>query len=137
MQYVNKIDSFTVTLDTKKMFAGASRFPEIIPLAVKFPNLTGTISLRYAEQLINWHQEYIRSQDGAGIKDGKAHKTGSIEFLTPDRKQTIFRINLAEVGPMHITVAPAKANEEQIKRLQFELYVRRMSLEGSSLLGFV
>src|SRR5262249_48887516 len=44
MQYVNKIDSFTVTLDTKKFYTGASRFPEIVPLKLKLPNIKGTIA---------------------------------------------------------------------------------------------
>jgi hypothetical protein len=56
--------------------------------------------------------------------------------LSPDRKQTIFRINLSEVGPVYVGVAPSKANEEQIKRLKFELYVSRMNIEDSHILGF-
>jgi hypothetical protein len=137
MQYVNKIDSFTVTLNTKKLSTGAWRLPEFVPLSLKFPNITGTISLKYADKLIQWHQDFIRSQEGAGIKDGAALKSGSIEFLSPDRKQTIFRINLCEVGILYVGVTPSKANEEQIKRLKFELFVDRMNIEGSSTLGFV
>jgi eukaryotic-like serine/threonine-protein kinase len=45
-------------------------------------------------------------------------------------------INLSEVGLVHVGVDPAKANEEQIKRLKFELYVHRMNIEGFSILGF-
>jgi len=136
MQYVNRIDSFTVTLETKKFYTGASRLPEIVPLHLKFPNITGTISLKYADKLIKWHKDYIRGQDGPGIKDSAAQKSGSIEFLSPDRKQTIFRINLSEVGLAYVGVDPSKANEEQIKRLKFELYVHQMSIEGSRILGF-
>jgi len=137
MKYVNKIDSFTVTLDTKKLYTGASRFPQIVPLKLKFPNITGTISFKYADKLLKWHQDYIRSQDSAGIKDADAQKSGSIEFLSPDRKRTIFRINLCEVGILYVGVTPSKANEEQIKRVKFELFVDRMNIEGSSTLGFV
>jgi hypothetical protein len=137
MQYVNKIDSFTVTLQTKKLCTGASRFPEIVPLKLKFPNITGTISLMYADKLLKWHKDFIRTQEGPGIKDSSAQKSGSIEFLSPDRKQTIFRINLFEIGLVYVGINPSKANEEQIKRLKFELYVDRMNIEGSSILGFV
>jgi hypothetical protein len=137
MKYVNKIDSFTVTLETKKLYTGASRLPEIVPLSVKFPNITGTISLKYANKLLKWHKDYIRTQDGPGIKDSAALKSGSIELLSPDRKQTILRINLFEVGLVYVGADPSKANEEQIKRLRFELYVHRMNIEGSSILGFI
>jgi hypothetical protein len=81
-------------------------------------------------------QSYLRIREGPGTSDRTAQKSGSIEFLSPDRKQTIFRINLSEVGPVYVGVAPSKANEEQIKRLKFELYVSRMSIEGSHILGF-
>lgn len=136
MQYVNKIDSFTVKLETKKFYAGALRSPELVPLHIKFPNITGTISLKYADKLLKWHQDYIRIREGQGTCDRTAQKSGSIEFLSTDRKQTIFRINLSEVGPVYVGIEPSKANEEQIKRLKFELYVSRMSIEGSPLLGF-
>jgi tail tube protein gp19 len=137
MQYANKIDSFTVTLETKTLYVGASRLPEIIPLHLKFPNITGTIGLRYAEKLIKWHEAYIRSEEGPGTKDKAAHKSGCIEFLSPDRTQTIFRINLAGVGLSYVGVEGSKANADQIKRVKFELYVHKMSIEGSSTLGFV
>src|ERR1044071_3355604 len=136
MQYVNKIESFTITQGIKKFYTGASRFPRVEPTNLKFPNLSGTISLKYADKLIKWHKDYIKTDDGAGTKDPTAQKSGAIEFLTPDRKQTIFRINLYEVGLAFIGVEPSKANDDQIKRLKFELYVHRMDLDGASNLGF-
>ncbi len=136
MQYVNKIDSFTVTLDTKKLHTGSSRLPEIIPLKLKFPNITGTISLRYADKLLRWYKDYIRTQDGPGSRDQEAQKSGSIELLSPDRKQTLLRIKLSDVGVVHVGVEPSRANDEQIRRLKFELYVHQMDIEGSSVLGF-
>lgn len=136
MQYVNKIESFTITQGIKKFYTGASRFPRVEPTNIKFPNLSGTISLKYADKLIKWHKDYIKTEDGAGTKDPTAQKSGAIEFLSPDRKQTIFRINLYEVGLAFIGVEPSKANDDQIKRLKFELYVHRMDLDGSSILGF-
>ena len=137
MQYVNKIESFTVTLETKKGYNGVRRLPEIVPLRLKFPNITGTISLQYADKLLKWHRDYVRGQDGSGTTDPAAQRSASIEFLSPDRKQTIFRINMFEVGPVYVGLTPSKANEGQIKRVKFELYVHRMTIEGSSVLGFV
>jgi T4-like virus tail tube protein gp19 len=137
MQYVNKINSFTVTMETKKLYAGASRLPDIVPLNIKFPNISGTISLKYADKLLQWYKDYIRTQEGPGTKDSVAQKSGSIEFLSPDRKQTLLRIKLCDVGPVYVGADSSKANEEQIKRLKFELYVERMDIEGSSILGFV
>ncbi len=136
MQYVNKIESFTITQGIKKFYTGASRFPRVEPTNIKFPNLSGTISLKYADNLIKWHRDYIKTDDGAGTKDPTAQKSGAIEFLTPDRTKTIFRINLYEVGLAFIGVEPSKANDDSIKRLKFDLYVHRMDIDGSGLLGF-
>lgn len=136
MQYVNKIESFTITQGIKKFYTGASRFPRVEPTNIKFPNIKGTISLKYADKLLKWHKDYIKTHEGPGTKDPVAQKSGAIEFLAPDRKQVIFRINLYEVGLAYVGVDPSKANEEQIKRLSFELYVHKMDIDGSSFLGF-
>lgn len=135
MQYANRIDSFTITLEFTKLYTGASRFPEIVPRNVKFPNITGTIALEYADKLVKWHKGYIRTKDGHGVKDTRAQKSGSIEYLTLDRKQTMLRINLYGVGPRSLSV-PSNVNEEQIKRVKFELYVDRMEIDYSSIRNF-
>ena len=132
MQYTNKLDSFTITQGVKKLYTGAGRFPQIEPTNIKFPNLTGTISLQYAEKLLQWHEDYINT----GKADPKSQKTGSIEFLSPDRKQTIFRINLYEVGLNFAAIESATANAGQIKRVKFEMFVHRMDIDGQGALGF-
>jgi hypothetical protein len=131
MKYVNKLDSFTISQTIKKLYVGAQRFPQIEPTGIKFPNLTGTISLQYADKLLEWHEQYIN----AGKADPSAQKTGSIEFLSPDRKQTIFRINLYEVGLSFAAIESAQANASQIKRVKFEMFVGNMKLDGPGALG--
>jgi hypothetical protein len=132
MKFTNKLDSFTITQGIKKLYTGAGRFPQIEPTSIKFPNLTGTISLQYADKLLQWHEDYVN----AGKEDPKAQKTGSIEFLSPDRKQTIFRINLFEVGLNFAAIESATANVGQIKRVKFEMFVHRMDIDGQGALGF-
>jgi hypothetical protein len=127
MVYTNKLDSFTIKQGVKKLYLGATRFPEIEPTNITFPNLTGTISLQYADKLLKWHEDYIDN----GVQDPKAQKTGSIEFLSPDRKQTIFRINLYEVGLNFAAIESSTANADAIKRVKFEMYVHRMEIDGS------
>src|SRR5262249_41577276 len=50
MQYTNKIESFTIKQGVKKLFTGADRFPQVEPTKIEFPNLSGTISLGYADK---------------------------------------------------------------------------------------
>jgi hypothetical protein len=131
MKYTNKLESFTIKQGIKRFYTGHDRFPQIEPTKIEFPNLSGTIALEYADKLLTWYEEYVVK----GQKDPKAQKTGSIEFLSPDRKDTLFRINLYEVGLHHLKVAQSTANSDQIKRVHFELYVGRMDLDGHGQLG--
>ena len=134
MQYTNKLDSFTIKQGVKKFYTGNGRFPRIEPTNITFPNLTGTISMAYADKLLKWHNDYIHRYQAT--KDPKAQKSGAIEFLSPDRKQVIFRINLFEVGLLFVGIEPSQANQEQIKRVKFEMYVHKMDIDGSGSLGF-
>jgi hypothetical protein len=131
MKFTNKIDSFTIKQGIKQFYTGNGRFPEIEPTKIEFPHLTGTIALDYAGGLFDWFHTYVVK----GTKDPKAQKSGSLEFLSPDRADTLFRINLFEVGIHHLQVVPSVANSDQIKRAKFELYVGRMDLDGSGSLG--
>ena len=132
MKYTNKLDSFTIKQGVKKLYIGSDRFPTLEPTKIEFPNLSGTIALEYAKKLMQWHEDYIHS----GVQDPKSQRSGSIEFLSPDRKQTIFAINLYEIGINHVTVEPSTANAGAIKRAKFELFVHRMDIQGGGALGF-
>jgi len=42
MRYTNKIESFTIKQNVKKMYTGKFRQPEIVPTKIEFPNISGT-----------------------------------------------------------------------------------------------
>jgi hypothetical protein len=132
MKYTNKVESFTIKQGVKKMYTGKFRQPEIVPTKIEFPNISGTISLEYAKGLLEWYKKYVQ----AGQDDPAAQKTGSLEFLAPNRSEVIFRINLFDVGLLSAHVLQSTANADQIKRVKFDLYVGRMELDtGASGLG--
>lgn len=131
LEYTNKIDSFTIKQGVKKHYVGAERFPQIVPTKIEFPTLSCTISLAYADKLLKWHNDYIAK----GKVDPTAQLSGALEFLSPDRKQTIFRINLFEVGLASAAIMPSTANADQIKRVKFDLFVNRMEMDGPGALG--
>jgi len=131
MKYTNKIESFTIKQGIKKLYTGQDRFPQLEPTKIEFPNITGTIALEYADKLLAWYDRTVQT----GQNDHKAQKTGSIEFLAPDLKTTLFSINLYEMALHHASIAQSSANADQIKRVKFELYVGRMDLDGSGQLG--
>lgn len=131
IKFANKIDSFTIKQGIKKFYTGEDRFPQIEPTKIDFPNLSGTISLEYADGLLQWYNDYIVK----GKADPKAQKSGSLEFLSPDKKSTIFQINLYEVGLHALQIPQSQANQDQIKRVKFDFYVGRMDIDGGGALG--
>jgi hypothetical protein len=126
-RFTSKIEQLTIKQGIKKFYTGEDRLPQIEPTKIEFPNIVGSISLEYADKLLEWYDEYVVK----GMTDTRAQKTGSIEFLSPDRKRTLFEITLDEMGIVHAQIVQAKGNEPQLKRLQFEIYVGRMDIQGS------
>ncbi|HEY5926932.1 MAG TPA: hypothetical protein VIV11_34835, partial [Kofleriaceae bacterium] len=130
-KFANKIESFTIKQGIKKLFTGPRRTMELSPTKIDFPPIVGTIALEKSDGFLDWYDHYIV----AGQKDPKAQKSGSLEFLTPDRSKTLFRIALFNMGILKAQIAPSTANSDQIKRLKFELYVGDMKLDGPGALG--
>jgi hypothetical protein len=128
MEFVNKIDSFTIKQGVKKMYTGKFRHPELIPTKIEFPNITGTISAANADGLLDWYNKYVVK----GTADLGAQKTGFIEFLNPSKSKVLFRLLLADVGILNLQMLQSTANADQIKRVKFELYVGRMELDTMS-----
>lgn len=131
MVYTNKLESFTIKQTVKKAFYGNMRGIEITPTKVEFPNLSGTIALAKADGVLDWYEQYIVK----GKKDPRAQRSGSISFLTPDRREILFRIALENVGIIKAAVQQSTANSDQIKRVKFDLYVGSMKLDGPGALG--
>jgi hypothetical protein len=125
MQYTNKLESMTIKQGVKTMYVGAERLPQIEPTKLDFPNITGTISIGYADKLLDWYDKAVVK----GVAESTQQKSGSIEYLSPDRASTLFRINLYEMGIMHAEIPQSTANQDAIKRVKFELYVGRMELD--------
>ena len=76
-KYTNKIEGFTIKQGIKKLYTGEDRFPQIEPTKIEFPNLTCTISLEYADEILDWY-DAVRRQ-GAGRSERA--KTGSLRVL--------------------------------------------------------
>lgn len=130
MEFTNKLESFTVKQAIKKMGIGERRYQEIMPTRVEFPQITGTIGESYAGSLREWANKYLHK----GKRDPKAQRTGSLEFLAPNKEKVLFRVNMFNMSLKSLETAQAQANETDVKRLKFTLQIERMELDGQ--LGF-
>lgn len=127
LDHVNKVEAFTIKQNVKMMHTGADRFPELVPTNIEFPSLKGTMSMAYGAGLAAWHQEYVVS----GRNDADNQRTGLIEYLAPNKRDVIFAIQLYDVGITRLAIEKVTANQAEVKRYQFELYVGRMDILGS------
>jgi hypothetical protein len=129
MGFVNKIESFTIKQGVKQFYTGADRFPQIEPTKLEFPNISCTIAQGHAAGIQKWYEQCVAN----GLADPKSQRTGSLEFLAPDKSEVLFRINLYECGLLSFKIMPSTANSAEIKRAKFELFASRMELDGESL----
>jgi hypothetical protein len=134
MEYTNKIESFTIKQGVKRMQVGTSRYGELMPTKLEFPQLSGTIAMGYANKLLDWHKQTVHG-DAGKARHEKSHRTAMLEFLAPNKNKVLFRINMDEVGLLSTQMIQSTANSDQIKRLKFDLYVGAMELDGSGALG--
>ncbi len=131
MAYCNKLDSFTIKQSIKPINVGKTRWPQFEPTKLEYPTISGTMSLQYADKLMAWHKAVVLE----GKVDPSHQKHGSIEFLSPDRKTTIFTIEMFYMGISSLSMVPSTANSDQIKRVKFELYMENMQMDSGSGLG--
>jgi hypothetical protein len=124
---VAKIDGFTIKQGVKAMHIGNTTYPELEPTKIEFPDLSVHIALAHSAGFKSWYDQTI-----AGVRDPQVEKTGAIEFLTPDLRQTIFTVKLYEVGIKGFTVNRSEGLQDAIKRAKMDLYVGRMELVPGS-----
>lgn len=129
-QFANKINSFTITQGTKKVNTGKERIPTVEPTNIKFPNITGTMALAHAGPLLKWYDKYV-VQGKEADDETNGQMSGTLDFLSLDRKSTLFSLNLFDVGLANVSIETAQANASSVKRVKFELFVGEMSLDGS------
>jgi hypothetical protein len=58
-------------------------------------------------------------------------KSGAIEYLDPSLNETLFRVDLSQVGICLIGDAMGEPNEKGLRDLEVTLYVERMGLSGA------
>lgn len=128
---VQKIESFSVKQSVKKYYVGRDRFPQIEPTKVEFPNIVATLAEAGAKPVLDWYRSFLHK----GQPDPRAERAGAIEFLSPDLKRVMLRINLKQVGLASAQLIGSQANQKAIKLCKFELYVGAMDIDFGASVG--
>jgi hypothetical protein len=122
---VNKIEALTVKQKNVDEPVGQLRDYPKEPASIEVPNLVFTFPENNGQQVIDWHKQMVIE----GINGQNMEKGGTLEYLTPDLKEVIFKITFTNMGIFKLTPDKAEAQNETIRRLKAELYCEEMKFE--------
>jgi hypothetical protein len=119
---INKIEALVLKQKVVENPCGELRDYEKEPANLEVPNLVITCAESHADQLYKWHEDFvIKGNNGEG-----AEKGGSLEYLTPDLKTTLFTLTFHNLGIFKLTPEKAEAHSENIARVKAEMYCEKI-----------
>ena len=117
---VRRIDELAIKLKVAESAVGELRDYQKEPGKLEFPNIRLYVGPTNAADLVAWHEDFVLKGNCGDDKE----KSGSIELLSADGKQTLVELKLFNVGifGLHdVTLDGTRA-------VQVDLYVERMEL---------
>ena len=114
---VNKIEALTIKQAIIGNAVGELRSQQKEPAAIDFPNLVVTLPDGFAKDWYDWHEDFVIK--GNNTKE----KSGFLEYLTPDLKTVIFKLDFDGIGIFKLSPEKVEAGAESIRRVKAEMYV--------------
>jgi phage tail-like protein len=115
---VNKIEALTVKQKITEHAMGEFRDYEKEPIGVEVPNLVLTVADSHAKDFYDWHEKFVIK----GECGEEAERGGSLEYLTPDLKTTLFTLKFFHLGIFKISPEKVESGQESIRRAKVEMY---------------
>jgi phage tail-like protein len=125
---VNKIEALTLKQKVLEVPVGELRDYEREPAHLEVPNLVVTLTESFSEPFHKWFEDFVIR----GNCDEGNQKTGSLECLTPDLKDTLFTLNFEALGIFKMTPDKHEAGSENLRRVKFEMYTERLTFDFSN-----
>jgi len=124
---VAKIDSFTIRQAVVADAIGQLRDYEKVPTNLEIPNLAITLAESQADTFYDWHQDFVINGNNGRDKQ----KNGTLEILSPNLQDVIFRLTLNHLGIFRLRddVHQASGN---IRRVRAELFCEEMYFDASA-----
>jgi len=121
---VNKIEALTIKQKVIDNPVGEMRDYQKEPASLEVPNLVVTFPESHGDMFYKWAEDFIvRGNNGDA-----AEKNGSLDFLTPNLKDSLFTINFHHLGIFKLTPEKVESGSENIRRLKAEMYCEDMDL---------
>lgn len=122
---VNKIEALVVKQKVIEHAVGEQRDYQKEPAHVEIPNLVITFPESHADDFYKWHESFVIKGENGNDKE----KSGSLEYLTPDLKETLFTLTMKQIGVFKLTPEKTESASENIRRLKAEMYVEEMDFD--------
>jgi hypothetical protein len=119
---VNKIAAITVKWNRDGNAAGEVRDNQLKPVKIEFPNVVITLAESNSQPLYDWLDDFLISGNNG---DGK-EKSGTLEYLTPDLKESFFTLNFSHLGIFKLATEVAETNN--VRRIEADMYCESISL---------
>jgi hypothetical protein len=121
-----KVDPLTITVrHAVEVTPGRLRVYQHVPAQVEMPNLAITLPDSAAEDFMKWHKSFaIDGNHSAGQE-----KSGTLEYLTPNMKETLFTLTFDHLGIFSLTVDKAAAHGGHIRHVKFEMYCEQIHFD--------
>ena len=122
---VSKIEALTIKQKNVDNPCGEVRDAQCEPATLEIPNLVITLPEANAPEFFKWHQSFVI--DGVN-SDGEEH-TGTLEFLTADKKDTLFTITFEHLGIFKISPDSNESGSEKVRNVKVEMYCENMKFD--------
>jgi len=113
---VNKIDAITVKQKVAENAVGTTRNSQTMPASMTISNLVITLPESSAQPWYKWHEEFAVK----GNNSKTAEKSGQLEYLTEDLRDTLFTLTLKNLGIFKI--GPDNSSSGGARRVKIEMY---------------
>lgn len=114
--HVQKIDAITIKMSAVEENIGELRDYQVEPGRLSIPNLAVTVAESDAQSFVNWHDDFVVK----GQNDESKEKTGTLEYLSQNKKDIKFKLTFKHVGIFSLT------REKDVNSLKAGLYVEEI-----------
>jgi hypothetical protein len=119
---VNKVDAIVFKQNVSDAQIGEGRDYEKLPGPPEVSNLGVTLAEAGAQTFQDWFDDFVIK----GNAGSEQEKTGSLEFLAPDLKTSLFRLDFTGIGIVSLKSVES-TTADRIRRVKAEMYVETIA----------
>jgi hypothetical protein len=122
---VKKVDAITIKQPLLQHSVGEPRSFGKVPGTLEISNLRVTVPASYARDFVGWHNDFVIN----GNNDDSKEKTGTLSFLSLDRKEELVKLTFFNLGIFRVENSSASGGSDNVATVVIDLYVERMEVD--------